>query len=168
MTGALRLRLVLTSALFVAALLQSAVSARVHFLGGQANWLLTTALVGSLFCSVNGGAVLGLIAGITEASLASPPHGGFGSIAVSWTIVCLVVGWLEEALFRDNVTLAAATSAAGTLLAGGLFFIGSPQPHPGHWAQMLAGSAVLDTIISVPVYLLIVRLVRHSWPGIQT
>ena len=73
------------------------------------------------------GRAWGLWPGVLYASLSGPPHGGFGSLIVSRTLVGFAVGWLEERIERDNPFLAVALVTAGTALADCLFFLFAPQ-----------------------------------------
>ena len=146
-------------ALFLAALVQSLWASSLRIGSAQPDFLLIVAIIGSLFCDANGAAALGLFAGLLLAALAAPPHAGFGSLIVSRTLVCFGVGWLEERIFRDNALIALAIVASGTALTGILFFLFDPQPNVLHWARTLLQSTLYNTLLALPLYLLMRRFV---------
>jgi rod shape-determining protein MreD len=155
MTPQARLSLGLALALFLAAVAQATFANALTIRGAQPDFLLAVALLGALFCSGGGGASTGFFAGLLHASLASPPAAGFGSLIVSRTLVCFLVGWLEERIFRDSPLLAVAVVPAGTILAELLFFLFSPQPHVGHWVRVLWQTALYNTVLTLPLYYLV-------------
>ena len=162
MSPAARRIVILAAALLMAAVLQCVYADAMQVGGARPDLLTATAIVGALFCDANGGAALGFFAGLLLASLASPPHGGFGSLIVSRTLVGFGVGWLEERLFRDRALLAVVLVALGTLLADLLFFLFAPQPHILHWASALLKTALYNAILALPLYWLLRRLLRSS------
>jgi hypothetical protein len=149
----------LTIALLLATLAQAVYADILQIRGARPDFLVAVALLGSLFCNANGGAALGFFAGLFHAALASPPAGGFGSLIVSRTLVCIGVGWLEERLFRDNPLTAFAIVTFGTALAETLFFIFAPQPNILHWARNLGLTTLYNAVLALPLYWLVRRLV---------
>ena len=145
-------------ALFLAAMAQSVWADALQIRGARPDFLTATAILGALFCDANGGASLGFAAGLIYASLASPPHGGFGGLIVSRTLVGAAIGWLDERVFRDNALIAVALVAGGTALAEGLFFLFAPQPHVAHWAKAVLLTTLYNTVLALPLYFLIRRL----------
>lgn len=158
MTPSARQGLGFAVALLLATLVQCVYADALRIFGATPDFLLTTALVGSLFCDANGGAALGFFAGLFHASLASPPNGGFGSLIVSRTLTCLLVGWLEERIFRDSVALAVVLAACGTLLAEGLFYVFAPQPNVLHWARSVGLTTLYNSLLALPLHYLLRRL----------
>lgn len=148
----------LALALFVAAVLQSVYANAMQIQGAQPDLLLATGLVGALFCDVNGGAAVGFFAGLLHASVSAPPHSGFGSLIVSRTLVCLLVGWLEQRVFRDHVLLALTCVAVGTALAETLYFLFAPQPDVLRWARALLLTVLYNSVLSLPLYYALRRL----------
>ena len=142
-------------ALFLAAMAQSVWADAAQIRGARPDFLTATAILGALFCDANGGAALGFAAGLIYASLASPPHGGFGGLIVSRTLVAATIGWLDERVFRDNALIAVALVAGGTALAEGLFFLFAPQPHVLHWARGVLFTTLYNTVLALPFYFLI-------------
>ena len=150
----------LALALFAAALAQSVYANAIQIRGAQPDFLILTVILGALFCDANGGATLGFFAGLLHASLAAPPHGGFGSLIVSRTLVGFGIGWLEERVFRDNPLIALTLVALGTALADTLFFVFAPQPDIPHWARVLGLTTLYNTVLALPFYYLFRRLLR--------
>ena len=148
--------------LFMAAMAQSVWADAMQIRGAKPDFLTATALLGALSCDANGGAALGFVAGLFSASLATPPHGGFGGIIVSRTLVAATIGWLDERVFRDNALIAVALVAGGTALAEGLFFLIAPQPHVLHWAKSVLLTTMYNTALALPLYLLIRRLTGET------
>ena len=145
-------------ALFLAAMAQSVWADAMQIRGARPDFLTATAILGALFCDANGGAALGFAAGLIYASLAAPPHGGFGGLIVSRTLVAAAIGWLDERVFRDNALIAVALVAGGTALAEGLFFLFAPQPHVTHWAKAVLSTTLYNTVLALPLYFLLRRL----------
>jgi pheromone shutdown protein TraB len=150
----------LGGALFVAALIQSVFADALRIKGAGPDLLLLVALLGSLFCNVNGSAALGFSAGLLHAAMSAPPHGGFGSLIESRTLVCIGAGWLEERVFRDNVLIAIFLAAFGTALAEGLFFLFAPQPNVLLWARALGIATLYNTVLAGPLYFVIRKVAR--------
>lgn len=158
----MRRGLSLALALFLAALAQSVYADPLQLRGAKPDFLITVAVLGALCCNANGGAVLGFFAGLLQATLASPPHGGFGSLIVSATLVGFGVGWLEERVFRDSALFAVGMVTIGTALQAGLFFLFAPQTHMvAHWLRGAALTALYNTVLALPLYWLV-----HRLPGI--
>ena len=145
--------------LFGAALMQSAWAGAMRVHGAQPDFLVMACCLCALFCDANGGAGVGFAAGLLHACLASPPHGGFGSLIVSRTIVGFGVGWLEERIFRDSSLLALAVVSLGTILAELLFFLFAPQRHVLLWARSMGLATLYNTILALPFYFLVRRIV---------
>jgi rod shape-determining protein MreD len=150
----------LALALFLAAMAQGVYADALQIRGARPDFLTLIAILGALFCDANGGAAVGFFAGLLLASLAAPPHGGFGSLIVSRTLVGFGVGWLEERIFRDNPLTALLLVALGTALADALFFVTAPQPDIPHWARMLGLTTLYNTVLALPLYFLMRRLLR--------
>jgi len=133
--GGTRRGIKLAAALFLAAVLQAAFADSVKIWGGRPDLLLTTALVGAMFCGEGAAALLGFSAALLHASLAAPPHAGVGSILVSRTLVCFGIGCMEDRLYRDSVLVALLVVLLGTLSAECLFFVFYPQHNVLNWAE---------------------------------
>jgi hypothetical protein len=148
--------------LFAAALLQCAYADSWSVWGARPDFLLTTTLVGAMFCSESGAAALGFFGGLLHAALAAPPHAGFGSVIVSRTLVCFAVGWLEEQMFRDSLVVALAVAFVGSAAAECLFFLFYPQHNVLHWARLLLLTSLYNTLLAAPIYFAIRRFLgRH-------
>ena len=149
-------------ALFLAALLQCVYSDSLKVGGAHPDFLLATAIVGAMYCTPNGGAALGFAAGLINACLAAPPHGGFGSLIVTGTLVGFGVGWLEDRVFRDHGLMALALVAIGTAVGECLFYIFTPMRDVAHWARGMALTVLYNSLISVPLYMVVRRFLgRH-------
>jgi rod shape-determining protein MreD len=149
---------VLAIMVFAATMAQMVLADSITVRGAQPDLLLLTTLVGALFCNANQGAQLGFWCGLIHASIASPPHSGFGSLIVSRTLVGFAVGWLEERIFRDNLLLALALTAVGTALAQAIFYVFAPQHHAIHWAHAMVATTLYNLMLAGPAYLIVHRL----------
>ena len=158
MSSSARRIVTLGAVLFAVAVLQSVLGEKYAIAGARPDLLTATAIVAALFCDANGGAAAGFFAGMLLASLAAPPHGGFGSLIVSRTLTGFGVGWLEARIFRDNALLAVVLVALGTALAEVLFFLFAPQPNILHWLRAVGGTALYNGVLALPLYLLLRRL----------
>ena len=130
-------------------LLQIAFGPLLHLQGYSANLALTSLLVASLYGEAVQGCRFGLFMGILEASFAARY---VGSIIVSRVIAGVVIGSLEERVFRDNVFIAALTAAVGTLATESLFFLIAPQPHVARWFTGIGVETVLNGILGMLVF----------------
>lgn len=150
-----RTGLALAVALLAAGALQTGIAGAVRVRLAEPALLLLIVLLGSIFCEANGGAALGFCAGVAAAAIAAPPVSGFGSIIVSYTLVGFGVGWLEQRVFRDQAGMAVLLAAAGTPLALCLFFVFDPQRHVAHWAACMLGATLYNSLLALPVFLLL-------------
>ena len=142
----------LAAVLFLAGILQAAIADSVKLWGGRPDFLLTTALVGSMFCGEGVSALLGFSAALIYASLAAPPHAGVGSILVSRTLVCFAIGCMEDRLYRDSVVVALLVVLLGTLAAECLFFVFYPPHNLLNWARLLLLTLVWNGLLAAPCY----------------
>ncbi len=154
-----------SSALFLAAILQAVYADAVRIKAARPDFLSATAVLCSLFCDANGGAAVGFLAGLLTAVIAAPPHAGYGSLVVSRVLVCSVIGWLDDRMFRDNYLIAVLMAACGTASAGALFFIFDPEIHFSHWAKSLAGTILYNSFLALPIYALIRWLIGVNKKG---
>jgi rod shape-determining protein MreD len=154
-----RRTLILILAIFLAAILQTSLAASLRMGGGQPDFLLIVAILGAMFCDANGGAALGFFTGLIHASLASPPHGGFGSLIVTRTLVGFGVGWLEERLYRDTLLHALFFVALGTVVAECLYFIVAPLPNIPLWAGRMGFTVACNILAAIPAFWLLRRLI---------
>jgi hypothetical protein len=158
----------LAIALFVAAVLQAAFADSVKAWGGRPDLLLTTSLVGAMFCGEGSSAVLGFSAAVIHASLAAPPRAGVGSILVSRTLVCFAIGWLEDRMYRDSVLVAIVVVLIGTLCAECLFFLFYPQHPVLVWARVLLVTLVWNGLLAAPCYFAVRGLLGPHREGDQS
>ena len=155
MTPTARRALGLGAAILLAAIAQAVWGNALHLRGAQPDFLTATAILCALFCDANSGAGVGFACGLLLASLAGPPHGGFGSLIVSRVLVGFGAGWLEERIERDNPLLAVGLVSAGTALAGCLFFLFAPQHTIGHWARSMMLTTLYNAVLALPLYFLV-------------
>ncbi|MCS6777713.1 MAG: rod shape-determining protein MreD [Chloroherpetonaceae bacterium] len=147
------------AALFLATLAQAVFASPLQVAGARPDFLLCVALILSLFTHVNGAATTGFFAGLLHASLAAPPAGGFGSLIVSRMLVCALVGWLEERLYRDHLLSALMLVITGTALAELLYFVIAPHPNIPHWARHMGMTALYNGALSPLLYPAVRRLI---------
>lgn len=149
-----------TLLLLCAATVQSAWANSLTIRGAHPDFILTTAILCTLFCDANEGAAIGFSAGLLSACLASPPEGGFGSLVVSRTLVGFGVGWLEERIYRESVLIAAALVIGGSVLAEGIFFVCDPRSLLLHlllWARIAGLGVLYNGILALPLYWIVKR-----------
>ncbi len=142
----------LAAAVFLAGILQAALAGVADLWGGRPDFLLTTALVGAMFCGEGSSALLGFSAALIYASLAAPPHAGVGSLLVSRTLACFGIGCLEDRLYRDSVTVALLVVLLGTLSAECLFFVFNPQHNVLAWGRMLLLTMAWNGVLAAPCF----------------
>lgn len=150
--------------LIFAAALQCVFANSVGIRGGRPDFVLTVALLASQFFGANEGAGTGCFAGLLTAACASPPPhlGGYGSTIVSRTITCFVIGWLEERIFRENIMIATATVAVGTIATELLFFAFDPHFRVLLWMRGVGLEVVYNSAIAVPLYFIVRRLLKPA------
>jgi len=145
-------------AIFVATLVQMNLAYAIRIGRAQPDFIVLMIVLTSMFCDANQGAALGFWGGLLTASMAAPPHSGFGGLIVSRTLLGFGIGWLEERIFRDNPLLVVMLVAVGTAFAEGLFFLFAPQHNVARWARVSLLLPILyNTVLALPFYL----LVRH-------
>lgn len=150
------------AALLIAGVLQAAFADGLQVWGGRPDLLLTTALVGAMFCGEDGSALLGFCSALMHASLAAPPHAGVGSILVSRTLVAFGVGWMADRVYRDSALVALLVVVGGTLVAECLFLILCPQPALLLRARILVLTMAWNGALAMPCYFAIRALLgRH-------
>ncbi len=163
MTPYTRRLLVILVALVVAIVLQMSTATSALIFGAQVDLPLCVAIVGSMLCDVNTASAVGFTSGLLLAAVAAPPNGGFGSIIVSRTIICFVIGWLESRIVRDSAVLAPLFGVTGTMLCAVLFFAFDPQKDTSHWARVMTGTAIYDGLVSVPLFYLLRKLAGRDY-----
>lgn len=152
----------LAVSLLLAITLQNTFADSMRIRGAKPDFTLVVALVGAMFCDGNGGAALGFSSGLFFASLAAPPAGGFGGIIISRTLTGFGVGWLEERLYRESLQLAIPLVACGTLITEAIYFVIAPQPNFAFWLRHTLGEGLYNCVLTLPIYLLLKRLVGRS------
>jgi rod shape-determining protein MreD len=150
----------LSLAVFLAALAQMDFAYAIRIHGAQPDFILLTLILAAMFCDANRAAALGFWGGLLTASIVAPPHSGFGGLIVSRTLIGFGIGWLEERIFRDNPLLACAFAAIGSALAEALFFLFAPQHNIAHWARALLLTTLYNTLLALPLYLLLRRIAQ--------
>ncbi len=149
---------IIAIALLVASIYQMTVASSMLIFGAQLDLVLTTAIVGSMLCDANTASAVGFTSGLFTAAMTAPPISGFGSILVSRTIVCFLIGWLEARIVRDSAVLAPLFGVLATVLCAMLFFAFDPQKDVSHWTVVMVGSAVYNGLAALPLFWLIRRL----------
>ena len=165
MTPSVRRWFGITFALYGAAIVQCVYAEKMQVYGAIPDFLTAAAVLIALFGDPNRGAAVGFFAGLILAVLASPPHGGFGSLILSRTLVCFAVGLLEHRIFRDHALIALVLVGGGTLAAETLLFVFAPQHNITHWARGMASTTIYNTVLAVPLYFLIRWIVRPNAEG---
>ncbi len=158
MTPSIRRGIILTVAVPIMTLAQMLLASSLTIFTATPDFLLLLALLAAMLMDANSSALFGFISGTVYASISAPPEAGYGAIIVSWTITCFLVGWLESRIYQDNYILAPPTILIGTIVAGSLFFLFSPQIKPPHWIHALVLTAVYNSVLSVPVFLIFRKL----------
>lgn len=150
----------LASILAVAAVFTAAAGGALRILGVQPDLMLTTSLVGSLFFGETGASFTGFFGALLFAALSAPPRAGVGSLLVSRTVSCFVVGWMENRVYRDHVLIAILTVLLGTLISEMLFYLFYPQRDFLHWGRAALQTTLYNAVLSVPIYFAIRFVIR--------
>jgi cell shape-determining protein MreD len=151
----------MAATIFCAALLQMDLAYSLRIGRAQPDFIILFIVLTSMFCDANGGAALGFWGGLLTASVAAPPHSGFGGLIVSRTLIGFAIGWLEARVFRDHPLLAIVLVAAGTFLAEALFFLFAPQHNVARWARVaLVLPTLYNAALALPFYFLVRRFAR--------
>ncbi len=158
MTPYTRRLLTIVGAFVVAALFQMTAASNLLVFGAQVDLPLCAAIVGSMLCDVNTASAVGFASGVLTASLAAPPVSGFGSIVVSRTIVCFLIGWLEARIVRDSALLAPLFGVLGTVSCAVMFFAFDPQKDTSHWTIVLVGSSLYNGVVAIPLFYIMRRI----------
>lgn len=162
MTPSIRRGLILTIAVPVMTLAQMLLASPLTIFTATPDFLLLLALLAAMLMDGNSSALFGFISGTVYASISAPPKAGYGAIIVSWTITCFLVGWLERRIYQDTTILAPPTILIGTIVAGSLFFLFSPQANSHHWIHALVLTAIYNSLLSIPFFLIFRKLMGKA------
>jgi len=149
----------LVAMLLVSFILHASLAGSIVIRSAHPDIALTTLLVSCLFVGSNGGASLGTLAGLLEASYTNRY---VGSIMVSRTITGWVIGALEERIFRDSILITISTVLLGTFASESLFFLFAPQPHALRWLVRTSESSLYNAVLAIPMYYLVRKLVKRK------
>ncbi len=141
-----------------AALVQMVWANSMAIYGARPNFIILLISLEAMFCSANGGSILGFSGGLIYAIIAAPSNSGFGSLVVSGSVVGFCIGWLDNRIFRDNILLAMSLAGAGSLLFEVLFFLLAPQPHLNRWITHVWLTPIYNSILAIPMFFLIRRV----------
>lgn len=155
--------------LILAASLQGLYGSGIAIKGARPDIVLLIALLSAQFYGACAGAGIGCCAGLMTAScVAPPPHfDGYGSIVVSRTLVCFLVGALEETVFRDNILIAVTTVTVGTIVTEVLFFVFDPHFRVSTWAHACLTESVYNGALSVPIYFVVRKCLKSKDPVVS-
>ena len=143
--------------ILVAFILHAALADNLEIFGARPNLCVIALMVTSLYAGPGLGAGLGLFTGLLEAAY-TPLY--FGTLLATRLMAGTAVGSLEFRVFRDNASFAFVTVLLGTPLMEGLFYLFAPQPNPAAWAIGVLRETAYHTILALPAYYLIRRMVH--------
>jgi rod shape-determining protein MreD len=155
--------------LLVLALLQSAVLRQLPFLDGGVDLLLLAVLCWNLL-DPEDGLIWAFLAGFfADLFTGGPP----GLTPIAFLLAGFLVGHLHGRLRTDSPPIVMAITLGGTILAQLslllLLLISGRTIDPGYaFAYTILPTAFLNTVCSVPVYLLLRSLHRASRPPAKT
>lgn len=141
--------------LLVAAGLQSVFSARLMFFGGQPDFLLALTLTAALLSDASTGAIIGVVAGLLSGSLSSHAVGTF---MASRTLAGFVAGGFTARLYGANLGVTLLGVFVGSVAAEIIFGLAAPRLTFMHWVQSTLIGAVMNSLIALPLSLLLRRL----------
>jgi hypothetical protein len=149
-------RLWLTAAvvLYAGAVLQGAVAPRIAIMGASPDFMLIAVSCLGLLAGRACGAVTGLIAGVVSGSLASASLAAF---AASRAIAGFAGGWSTRVLQPTLWVTAPVVVFAATILGELVFLLISPQTDLGLWVRLTLLRGAYDSVLSVPLYVVLLR-----------
>ncbi len=144
---------------WLAAVLQGRLAHALSVHGAQPDLPLVALACGALLVGSARGAALGFWAGLLAAA-AFPQT--YGSLFVSRILAGAFAGGFGRSLIRDNLIVPPLVVLAATILAELLYVLMAPGlavHHARRWAELAGGEALYNTLLALPIYLLL-RLLR--------
>ncbi len=141
--------------IWLAAVLQGRVAHAVSIHGAQPNLPLVALACSALLVGSTPGLLLGFWAGLL-AAVSFPLT--YGSLFVSRILAGAFAGGFGRSLIRDNLVVPPVMVFATTLLAELIYLLmapGQPIHHLRRWAEQTGGELLYNTLLALPVYLLL-------------
>ncbi|GBC91703.1 hypothetical protein HRbin15_00158 [bacterium HR15] len=141
--------------LWVATVLQGILLPAIAVRGAMPDLLLL--MLGCLALQLNpsAAATAGFFAGLLHASMLDQT---VGSLILSRTVAAFAIAWLPIMLDRQRLLSACLACALMVLLANGLLYLAAPSITGWDWWRAMVGVMVYNTILAVPAYGLIRRV----------
>lgn len=144
-------------ALWVAALLERALSTHISIFGAQPDFLLLVSIIAGLGLNRSGAALTGFGAGLIQGALIGA---NLSHYVISRAISAFFASWSRQLRFEMN-PLAVATTAAILTVVGRLTFMvtAGPKGIAGFLGDTM-GTAIYNGVLAIPVYALLRRVLN--------
>jgi rod shape-determining protein MreD len=147
--------------LFLGAVLEGSISHRIAIASVPPDFLLVGTCCVALLTGRSAGALVGFLGGLLSGALAINSVGAF---VVSRTLAGFFAGWsrrlLSPTLWATCLVVTCVCSFAAELT----FLLVAPQSDLAGWVQRTVTRSAYNAVLSVPVYVLLLRLNRRA-PG---
>lgn len=142
--------------LYLFAVLQQTLPARIAILGARPDFLLLLSIVYSFFLPRSLGAGFGFLCGMFHGALAGVSIAAYIS---SRSIAAFCAAWSKDLRYELNLAAVAFVTGITTVVAELTWLLISPQPGIGAFLGATIGTAVYNGVLAAPLYALLKRVV---------
>lgn len=156
-----RLAPALTALFFfvLAAVIEGPLAHRVAIWGAPPSLLLICVFCTALFAGRVWGAVLGFAVGLVHTAIAGVAGAAF---LVSGAVSGFAAGWAPRFVSPQHWAVGPSVVCVCSMLAKGLFLLLDPQPDLGNWVRLTVVGSAYNAVLSLPLYLLLVRAMKAA------
>jgi rod shape-determining protein MreD len=143
--------------LWIAAILQQAVSPHLSLWGAKPDFILILVAPFSLFVPRKGGSALGFAGGVLQGAIAGA---NLAPIAISRAVAGFVGSWSRKIELERNFIVVSATTFVVSLIAGLVWMFIAAPPGVAVYLGDTIGSAMYNGVLAIPVYMLLERVLN--------
>lgn len=143
----------------LAAIIEGPLAHRFAIWEATPSLLLVCVFCTALFVGRAWGAVLGFAVGLVHTALAGAAGAAF---LLNGTIFGFAAGWAPRFVSPQHWAVGPSVVLVCSMLAKGLFLLLNPQPDLGNWVQLAVVGSAYNAVLSLPMYLLLVRAVKAA------
>lgn len=149
--------------LLLAAGLQAQVSHRLHFCGGQPDFLFALLLTTAFLSDSSGtGALIGFGGGLMTGAVVWETVGTF---LVSRTLAGFVAGWFSDRMSQSNVAVLIFAVAGASVVGELVYVLAAPRIGLSRWVLGALVGTAWNIALSLPLFFLLRRL---GWGRCET
>jgi rod shape-determining protein MreD len=143
--------------LWLAAILQQALSPHLSIFGARPDFILVLVSPLSIFVPRNKGAALGFAGGVLQGAIAG---GHLAASAISKAVAGFMGSWSRKIELERNFIVVFVTTFVVSLIAGLVWmFVAAPKGIAVYLGDTI-GSAMYNGVLAIPVYMLLERVLN--------